>query len=207
MTGIVDALVALPPWLVLLVVFALPAAEAGLMVGVFIPGEIAVLIGGVVAHEGELPLWAVILTASSGALIGDQAGYELGRRHGGRLAGRLLGHVVRPGDIDRTYDLLRRRGGLAVALGRWIAVVRALLPGAAGAIGMARLRFTVFNVVGGVLWASAVAVGGYLVGASYRALEHDIGLAADVLLLIVLVGVGGWVLVRRRREAARPDAS
>ena len=208
MTWLVDALVALPPWLVLLLVFALPAAESGLLVGFFIPGEVAVLIGGVVAHEGELPLWAVVLAASLGAAVGDQAGFELGRRHGGRLAGRLTRRVVRPEDLDRTYALLRRRGAAAVALGRWVAIVRALLPGAAGAVGMGRTRFTVFNVGGGVLWATAVAVAGYLVGASYRVLERDLGLGADALL-VVLVGAVVGVLVRRRhhRRAGGPDPS
>jgi membrane-associated protein len=72
-------LVGLPAWLVLLLVFALPAAEAGLLVGVFIPGETAVLVGGVVAHGGSLSLWEVMVAAALGAGV---VWWARTRRHG-----------------------------------------------------------------------------------------------------------------------------
>ena len=199
MTAVVDALIGLPPWLILLLVFALPAAESGLLIGVFIPGEIAVLVGGVVAHGGALPLWTVIVAASLGAAVGDQVGFELGRRHGGRLVGRL--GSGRSGDMERTYAFLRRRGGIAVALGRWVAVLRALIPGAAGSIGMARGQFTAYNVTGGVLWATTVAVAGYLAGASFRALERDLGAGADLLFLLAIAAGVVWATRRWWRRA------
>lgn len=195
-----DLLAGLPAWAVLLVVFALPAAESGLLVGVFVPGETAVLVGGAVAHaSGSLSLWEVVVAASLGAAVGDQAGFEVGRRYGDRLAAHLPARVRRAGGLERTASMLRRRGGAAVVLGRWVAVVRAVLPGAAGASGMARSRFTVLNVLGGVLWALTVASAGYLAGASYRALERYLGLGADALL-VVLVAVAVVVLLRHRRR-------
>jgi membrane-associated protein len=126
-TTIVEALVGLPPWLVLLLVFALPAAEAGLLIGVFIPGETTVLLGGVVAHGGGLPLWAVIVAAAAGAATGDQVGFLLGRRYGNRLVDHLPAVVRRSGDLERALDLIRRRGAVAVALGRWAAVLATIM--------------------------------------------------------------------------------
>ena len=67
MRALMDAIVGLPPWLVLALVFGLPALEASLLVGLAVPGEIAVLVGGVVAHSGGLPLWAVIVAAPATA--------------------------------------------------------------------------------------------------------------------------------------------
>ena len=168
MTHLIDALVGLPPWLVLALVFALPAAEAALFVGVFVPGETSVLIGGVVAHGGGLPLWAVIVAAVAGAVIGDEVGFLVGRRYGSRLIEHFPARVRRSGELDRALDLVRRRGAMAVALGRWAAVLRALVPGAAGTSGMTQLRFSVANVTGGTLWAVTIAVAGYVVGASYQ---------------------------------------
>jgi membrane-associated protein len=202
---LIDAIVGLPPWLVLVLVFALPAAEAGLLVGVFIPGEVGVLLGGVVAHEGGLPLYAVIAAAALGAVIGDQVGYLLGRRYGGALATHLPSAVRRSGDLDRALDLIRRRGAVAVALGRWTAVLRALVPGAAGTSGMARARFTVANLLGGTLWAAAVAVAGYLAGASYRALERNLGIGGDAILAAVVVVIVLRIRARRHRGADSPD--
>jgi undecaprenyl-diphosphatase len=199
LSTIMDALVGLPPWLVLTLVFALPAAEAGLLIGVFIPGETTVLLGGVVAHGGGLPLWAVIIAAVLGAAIGDQVGFLLGRRYGHRLIDRLPRRARRSDGLDRALDLVRRRGAVAVALGRWVAVLRALVPGAAGISGMPQGRFTIANVIGGAFWATAIAVAGYLAAASYQRLASNLGMAGDIILAVVAVlGVAWWALSRGR---------
>lgn len=206
MGAIIDALAALPPWLVLTLVFALPAVEAALFVGLFVPGETAIIIGGVVAHAGGLPLWAVVVAAVVGAALGDQVGYLVGRRYGAGLLTRLPGRMRASGDVDRALDLLKRRGAVAVALGRWAAALRALVPGLAGMSGMGQVRFTVANVLGGALWATTMAVAGYLAGASYRVLESRLGLVGEILAAVVVVGLVVW-LVRRRRTARRTPES
>lgn len=200
MSALVDAIVRLPPWLVLALAFALPALEASAMVGLVVPGEIAVLVGGVVAHGGALPLWAVIAAAVGGAAAGDQVGFLLGRRYGRRLLDRLPGRVRRSGELDRALDLVRRRGAVAVVVGRWAAALRALVPGIAGMSGVPRVRFTAANVAGGALWATVVAVAGYLAGASYRVLERRLGLGGEVVLAVVVLAGVVW-LVRSRRSA------
>ncbi|HEX5534183.1 MAG TPA: DedA family protein [Actinomycetales bacterium] len=191
----------MPPPLVLALVFALPALEASSLIGLVFPGEIAVLVGGVVAHGGSLPLWAVIVAAICGAAIGDQIGYMVGRRYGPELVRRLPERVRRSGELDRAMGLVRRRGAVAVLIGRWAAALRALVPGVAGMSGIGRLRFTVANVAGGALWATAVAVAGYLAGASYRALEHRLGVGGEILAGAIVLGVIAYVLVGRRRAA------
>jgi membrane-associated protein len=80
--GIVENLLHAPPALVLACVFLLPALEASILVGVFFPGELVVLLGGVVASEGHTPLYAVLIAAISGAIIGDAIGFEVGKRWG-----------------------------------------------------------------------------------------------------------------------------
>lgn len=203
MDAVVGAVVGLPPWLVLGLVFLLPALEASTFLGLVVPGEVAVLVGGVVAHGGGLPLWTVIVAAIAGAVTGDQIGYLVGRRFGPDLIARLPARAQRSGEVDRALDVLRRRGAPAVALGRWVAALRALVPGLAGMSGMRRLPFTVANVLGGALWASAVAVLGYLAGASYRALEQRLGLGSEIALgVFVLLALVVWWRVRRRRATA-----
>lgn len=201
-----DAIVGLPPWFVLALVFLLPALEASAFLGLLVPGEIAVLLGGVVAHGGGLPLWAVIAAGVLGAAVGDQVGYLTGRRFGQRMIDRLPARVRRSGEVDRALALVRRRGALAVVLGRWVAALRALVPGVAGLSGMPQGRFTVANVVGGAAWASTVAVLGFAAGASYRVLERRLGLGSEVLLGVLAVAVLLWVW-RGRRAAARADGS
>jgi membrane-associated protein len=206
MTSIVDALVGLPPWLLLMLVFALPAAEAALFLGLVIPGETAVLIGGVAAHAGTLPLSAVIVAAIAGAAVGDQIGYLVGRRYGSALLLRIPAWMTRSGDVDRAMDLLVRRGAVAVVLGRWVAALRALVPGLAGVSGIPQLRFTVANVAGGALWATTVAVAGYLAGASYHRLEQRFGIAGEVLAVVVVLLIVVWVVRNRRHRPSTPSS-
>ncbi len=193
-----DALVAMPPWLVLALVFALPALEASVFVGLVVPGEIAVVLGGVVAHGGGVPLWAVIVAAAAGAAVGDQVGFLVGRRFGTALLERVPARLRGSGDLDRALSLVRRRGAVAVVLGRWAAALRALVPGIAGMSGMAQARFTLANVAGGSVWAATVAVLGFAAGASYRSLEQRLGYASEAVLAIAVLALVVW-LVRNRR--------
>lgn len=202
MSSVVDYLLMLPAWLVLLVVVALPALEASTFIGLVFPGEIAVLVGGVVAHGGSLPLWAIMLAASMGAALGDQVGYLVGRRYGQALLGRLPPRVRASGDVDRAMPLVARRGALAVALGRWAAALRALVPGVAGMSEMGQLKFTVANVAGGTVWACTVALLGYFGAASLQTVETRLGLASEIVTAGVAVII--VVLVLRHRRTRHP---
>ncbi|MDZ5442171.1 VTT domain-containing protein [Micromonospora sp. 4G57] len=203
MDRVLNLLVALPPALVLALVFLLPALEASTFLGLLVPGEVAVLVGGVLAHEGRLPLWAVVVAALVGAALGDQVGYRVGRRYGRRLLDRLPRRFVRSGELRRALDLVRRRGALAVVLGRWAAALRALVPGVAGISGIPQRTFTLANITGGAIWAATVAGLGYLAGASYRLLERRLGLGGEVLLAVVLLAIA--VRIWRGRRAARRE--
>lgn len=200
MSAIFDWLAQLPAWLVLTAVFLLPALEASTFLGLVVPGETAVIIGGVVAHAGALPLWAVMVAAALGAIVGDQVGFVVGRRHGPGLLDRLPSRLRRPEQVERTLALIRRRGAVAVIVGRWTAAFRALVPGIAGMSRMRRSHFTVANVVGGVIWAVLVAGGGFLAGASYRVLEQRLGVVSGVLLGVFAVTLTVVLVVRRRRH-------
>ncbi|MGC5019205.1 DedA family protein [Micromonospora sp. DT47] len=203
MDRVLDVLVGLPPALVLALVFLLPALEASTFLGLLVPGEVAVLVGGVLAHEGRLPLWAVMVAALAGAALGDQTGYLVGRRYGHRLLARTPRRFVRSGELRRAMDLVRRRGAVAVVLGRWAAALRALVPGLAGLSGIPQRTFTAANLTGGAIWAVTVALLGYLFAASYRLLERRLGLGGEALLAVFLLLIAIWFW--RHRDAARRD--
>lgn len=206
MNAVFDWLAGLPAWLVVTVVVLLPALEASTFLGLVVPGETAVIVGGVVAHAGALPLWVVMVAAGIGAIAGDQVGFLVGRRFGPGLLRRLPRRLRRPEHIESALRLIAGRGAVAVVLGRWTAAFRALVPGIAGMSQMRRATFTVANVIGGVVWAVLVAGGGYLAGASYRVLEQRLGLASGLLLATfagVIIAVVVFHRRRRRRLAGR----
>lgn len=200
MTAFLDHLLGAAPWVVLGVVGLLVFAEDAVFVGFVLPGETAAVLGGVAAHLGHVPLWGVIAVVVAAAVVGDSVGYEVGRIVGPRLLAsrRLDGRRER---LDQAQQLLARRGGWAVLLGRWVAFFRAVMPALAGAVRMRYPTFLLFNAVGGALWGAVVVTAGYLAGASYAAVEKTMGRgAAVVVLVVVLVVLAVWQLRRRRTE-------
>lgn len=163
--------------------------EAAAFVGLVLPGELAVLLGGVVASSGNASLPVMIIVASVAAIAGDSAGYEVGRHFGPKILAWPPFHRRFASKVDQANAYLTAKGGRAVFLGRWTSLLRALIPGIAGMARMPYGRFLVFNVAGGVGWASTFVVLGYLVGASWRRVERIAG-QASLILLALIVEVG-----------------
>lgn len=164
----------------LAIVFALPLLESSVFAGFVVPGEIAVLLGGVLAAQHRVALWQVLVAAIAGAVLGDTIGYAVGRRWGHRLLHGTVGRLVQRRHLDRAERHLAERGAKAVFFGRFTAALRVLVPGLAGMAGMRYRTFVVYNVAGGAVWATETAVIGYVAGASWRHAEHlasRIGLA------------------------------
>jgi membrane protein DedA with SNARE-associated domain/membrane-associated phospholipid phosphatase len=173
------------PWAYFLI-GALAAAEASAFVGLFIPGEAAMLLGGVLVYQGRASLGPMILAACLGAVIGDSIGYEIGRHFGSRLRTGRLGRRIGEKRWDRAHDYVRERGGRAVFFGRFVGVLRALVPAIAGSAGIPYGRFFVFNAAGGIIWATSFVLLGYAAGSSYRIVEQWAGRATAVLAGLVV---------------------
>ena len=195
----------MPAPVVLLVVGSLVFVEDALFVGFVVPGETVAILGGVAANLGHVPLGAVLAVVISMAVIGDSVGFEVGRRYGTRLL--TMRPLARHSDrLDDARDLLARRGGWAVLLGCWVAFFRAVMPALAGTTEMRYRTFLALNALGGILWGAAVVVGGYLAGASYKAVESWLGTGAAVLVgLVALVALVVWRVRQHHRERA-PEA-
>lgn len=200
---VLDALRALSPTPLLILAFLCPALEAAIMLGVVVPGEIAILVAGAAAQAGALPLWAVIAAGVAGAIIGDTVGFGVGRRYGERMLGWLPERLVKPEAVRSANELLRRRGPIVVLIGRMTALLRALVPGLAGMSGLSWQRFLPYNVLGGVVWATTVAVLGYLAGASLAVVQEQLGMVSNIVLgVLAAAALVVWLRshVRRRKS-------
>lgn len=195
---VTGALSHLNGWVAVGLIAALVFGETAIFLGFVLPGEAAVVFGGVLASRGHLSLpvlvGAVVITAVTGPLVG----YEVGKRMGDRLfAHRALRRVARP--LDRARSTLRERGGMAVLGGRFVAVVRALMPAAAGAAQMPYRVFAIHNLIGGIVWGAGYSMLGYLAGSAYGAVERTVGAGLAVALAVVAATlVAGWAWRRHR---------
>ena len=196
---LVAELTAVPTGWMLLVVGLVVFAEDALFVGFVLPGETVAVLAGVNAKLGHVPLPAALAVVALAAVAGDSVGYLIGRRFGTRLltAKPLRTHSA---GLERARDLLERRGGTAVLLGRSTAFLRAVTPALAGTARMPYQRFAAWNVVGGVVWASVVVLVGYTAGASYSAAAQRLGQGSGILVGVVALALLTVWFVRRRRR-------
>lgn len=191
-------LAAVPTPLAYGAIAALVFAEAAIFVGFVIPGESAALLGGALAANGHLSLALVLGLVVAAGVLGDTVGFEVGRAAGPRLLDlRLLRR--RRARLESAQAYLRSRGGRAVVLGRFTAFLRAVMPALAGASGMHYRRFVAFNALGGLLWGTAVTLGGFFAGQSFQLVQRSFG-GASALLLGGLVLVLVWHRWRGRQE-------
>lgn len=186
-------------WL-LVVCGLLVFAEDALFVGFVVPGESAAVVAGVASSIGHVSLPTAIAVIVLAAILGDTVGYEVGRHFFGPklLEHRFLDkHAHR---IEKANAFLRRRGGIAVFLGRFTAFFRAMLPALAGAAGMPYSRFLKWNAIGGIIWGTGFVVLGHVAGSSYQQVSKKAGHDAAIgVALIVVIALLAWRIREHRR--------
>jgi membrane protein DedA with SNARE-associated domain len=196
---VIDTLLGVPPWIALLMIAGLVFAEAALFFGFVLPGETAVVYGGVLADAGKVSVLLVLAVMLVAAVVGDSVGFQIGRKLGPRL-GRAPVLRNHPDRLDEAQAYLRRRGGRAVVMGRFTAFLRAVMPGWAGASRMEYRRFLVFNVIGGVFWGSACVLLGYFAADSISTITHALGITSGAIVVFITGGLI-WAWHRRTRDA------
>jgi membrane protein DedA with SNARE-associated domain len=203
MSGLVDQLLNLSGPVAYVVIAALVFGEAALFVGFVLPGETAVLLGGVLASTGRLTLGVLLVLVVVAAVVGDSVGFEIGKAFGPRLLDvRLLRrHRER---LEKAQAYLRNRGGRAVVLGRWTAFLRAVMPALAGASRMHYPTFLTYNAFGGLVWGVGVTLAGYYAGTSYQVVAARLSQAGAAAAAVVVLGLlYAW---HRHRLAERAAA-
>ncbi len=188
-----------------LVIFAVAAAESAAFLGLAVPGESVVIVSGFLAGQGVFHLDALILTVAAGAVLGDNIGYELGRRLGRpwlvRYGGRLGVDEQR---LQRGEAFFVRHGGKAVFLGRFVGFARAVVPFVAGSVRMRYAAFFFYNLLGAAGWSTVTVLLGFFVG---QLAEAWIGKASAVIggiavVAIALVVIRRWLLQHEQQVQA-----
>ena len=203
MSSLLHGVLGLHGWPAYLVVGALCFGEASFFLGFVLPGETAVVLGGVLASFHRVSLVGILLLVVVCAVAGDSVGYEIGRRFGPALLRRLPGKARRGAEQSREF--LQRRGGPAVFVGRFTALFRALIPAVAGMSTMTYRTFLFWNALGGICWGTGFTLAGYFAGKSYERVISAAGKASTIIIVLVVVVVAGFVIWRRVHEHRRAD--
>ena len=200
MSSLASSLTHLSGWVAYVLIAALVFGETAVFVGFVLPGEIAAILGGVLASRGHLSLPLLIVIVVVAAVAGPFIGYEIGSRMGERLFAAKPLRRVR-GGVDKARSVLSTRGGIAVLLGRFLAIVRAIMPAAAGAARVKYRTFAFYNVLGGLIWGAGYCVLGYLAGSAYAVVERRVGAGLAIAVGVVVIAAGAVWAIRRHRTS------
>jgi membrane protein DedA with SNARE-associated domain len=173
--------------------------------GLPLPGETVLMLAALFAARHGHGIVAIVASAATGAVLGDNVGYWIGREFGYRLLRRYGSRIgLPPGKIKLGQYLFMRHGGKVVFLGRFVTVLRVLAAVMAGVNRMDWRRFLLANAAGAILWASAVGFGTYLVGRAVVHITAPLGVALGVIGLASLVGA--LVFVRAHEAELEAEA-
>lgn len=181
------------------VLFLLVMAESG---GVPVPGETALITAAILASQGNLQIEIVIALAASAAIVGDNLGYQIGRK-----GGRWL--LERPGRFHRQRlqvlasgePFFERHGPKAVFFGRFLLGLRVWASWLAGATHMRWRSFVFWNAAGGICWATGVGLVAYFLGKAAGNAIQTFGLFGLAAVIVVVVGIF-IAHMRHRRHAS-----
>jgi len=179
-----------------------------IFLGTFFEGETFVILAGLMAYQGLLDPWLVIISAFAGSFCGDQTWFYIGR-HGGPWVMRKL-ERAKPA-VDKASELLRRWDLWFILSFRFIYGIRNVAPFAIGNAGVRPLRYFLLNMIAAAIWAISFGGSGYVFGEAFTRAMGDvkhyeyimIGFLVVVLLVVFLsFKIAGWRKRRAEAEAA-----
>lgn len=193
----------LGPWTYVLV-GANAFLETGAFLGFLAPGETMVLFGGVLAGEGTIELWPLVGVVWTCAMLGDVASYWLGHRYGRGFLLRF-GPRVRVGEsqVALVERFFRRHGLKTVFFGRWVGVIRPLVPFFAGSTRLPFWRFLPVDLFATGLWAVVLCLLGSAFWHNFDQLAHIVGQAVFALGTVIVVSAVTATAVNLRRSERR----
>ncbi|KAA9134826.1 DedA family protein [Microbacterium caowuchunii] len=203
------------PWALVVVCFIV-FAETGLLVGFLLPGDTLLVIAGLLSHSTAVAangifgvnVWIVALAIGLSAFIGGEVGYLIGHKAGPAIFERKESGLFSKKNVERTNAFFERFGGLTVILARFVPIVRTFAPVAAGVGHMPWRKYSLYNLIGAVIWGVGLTMLGYAIG--FVPWIRDIVTEyIDVILIGVVVitaAVTIWHYFRERAKVRREIA-
>ncbi len=175
------------------ILFAIIFAETGLVVTPFLPGDSLLFVAGALAAVGDMDIGVLVLTLSAAAVLGNSANYAIGRYLGPRVFQWPDSRFFNRRALEKTQAFYQRHGGKTIVISRFLPLFRTFAPFVAGIGAMPWWRFTMFNLAGGVGWASSLTLVGYWFG-NVPFIKNNLTLVIIAIVFISLIpaAIGWW---------------
>ncbi|WP_445259085.1 DedA family protein [Nocardioides aurantiacus] len=173
-----------------------------------IPSEIILPFAGFAASRGDFTLWGAILWTTLGSLVGAWAMYGIGAGLGRRRMYAVWARVplVKTEDLEKTEAWFARHGGKAVFFGRMVPIFRSLISVPAGLERMSFGLFTLYTLLGSLIWNSVFVLAGYGLGEQWDRVGPYVGTFQNVVIALVVAAIGFFVVTRVRSLRAEKRA-
>jgi membrane-associated protein len=184
-----------------LLVMAIVFAETGLLIGFFLPGDSLLFTAGLLANDGKLNIAFLLVGVFVAAVVGDQVGYQFGKKAGPSIFRKPDARLFRQEYVEHTKNFFDRHGPKTIVIARFVPVVRTFAPVLAGVGEMKWKTFTIFNVVGALVWAVGVTLLGYALGSAIGADNVDKYLYPIIAVIILASFIPPFLEWRKHRKA------
>ena len=186
---------------VYVLLFIIVFVETGLVVMPFLPGDSLLFVVGALCGAATLNLAFSIGLLIVAAVAGDQLNYRIGSQVGTRVFGWEQSRLFNKRAFDQAHAFYERHGAMTIILARFMPLIRSFAPFIAGVAQMDRIRFTTYNVLGGVLWVASLTLAGYVFG-NLIWVRHNLSRIIWALVLVpgLFVVFGAWKARRGTRR-------
>lgn len=191
----------------LLVIAAIIFAEGGLLVGFFLPGDTLLLSAGYFAAIDKLPLaWLLLVVVVSG-IIGDNTGYEIGKRAGRKLFKKPESTLFHPDQLKKAEDFYIKHGVKTVLFARFIPIIRTFAPVVAGTGNMDRKKFAIYNAIGVSAWGISITMLGYVLGHVMGSRVENIDKYILLMIVVAMIITTGPAIYHILKAKAKKNKS
>jgi membrane-associated protein len=170
--------------------FATVFAETGLLIGFFLPGDSLLFTAGILASQGYLNIFWLLVVLGAAAVIGDSVGYFIGNRLGPKIFSREESLLFNKKHLSRAQHFFDKHGPKTIIIARFVPVVRTFVPVLAGVGKMHYTKFLSYNVIGGIVWVGLITILGYYLGLTVPNIEAYI---IPGIVLIILISISPYL--------------
>lgn len=185
----------------LLGIFFILVVEAGLLIGVFLPGDSLLFAAGIFAGRGVFDPFLLTLVCFLGTLLGDQLGYYLGKKYGKKIFRSEKSLFFNKSHLEKTERYFKKYGNKTVLIARFIPIVRTGVPTAAGVGNMEYKKFLVYNTVGAFIWSVSFVSLGYFAGKIFKGNIQILGYSTLIIIFLSVL----WAGIQIFRLKAKDD--
>jgi len=173
--------------------FLIIFVETGLVVMPFLPGDSLLFVVGALCGVGLMSFPVAVPVLLAAAILGDQTNFTIGRYFGPKVFKWENSRLFNKAAFDRTHNFYERYGGVTIILARFMPFLRTFAPFVAGVADMRRVKFTLFNMAGAVLWVLGICTAGYFLGSiPWVKVNLDKIIWAMILVPGLIVIFGAW---------------